>query len=137
MMRSFCSTCGQRKGDVSSHRRRRIPVDGRRGGTRVNADPPRVVLAADIEVSSTVADVADLLVLVEVLLVERLQPGLVGVAEACLRYVDLLEVLLSFIPLSHPHVTCSGVRMSGQNVITGQVGIPDFECRYSLAPVAY
>lgn len=59
----------------------------------MNADPPLVVLAADVEVPGAVADVPDLLVLVEVLLVERLQPGLVGIAEARLRYVDLLEVL--------------------------------------------
>ena len=63
----------------------------------MNADPPLVVLAADVEVPGAVTDVADLLVLVEVLFVERLQPGLVGVAEARLRYVDLLEISLSFV----------------------------------------
>ena len=63
----------------------------------MNADPTPVVLAADVEVPGAVADVADLLVLMEVLFVERLQPGLVGVAKARLRYVDLLEVLLSFV----------------------------------------
>lgn len=57
----------------------------------MNADPTFVVLAADIEVARAVPDITDLLVLVEMLLVERLHFGLVGVAEALLGDVDLLE----------------------------------------------
>ena len=48
----------------------------------MNTNPTLVVLAADIEVSGAIVDVADLLVLVKMLLVERLHFGFVGVAEA-------------------------------------------------------
>ena len=58
----------------------------------MNTDPTLVVLASNIKVARSVTDVADLLVLVEVLLVERLEPCLVGVAEALLRDTDLLEI---------------------------------------------
>ena len=72
----------------------------------MNADPPLVVLVADVEVPGAVADVADLLVLVEVLFIERLQPGLVGVAEARLRYVDLIGDIVSVCSVGGPR--CSG-----------------------------